>query len=64
MNNIRHKMKLMDFYLYLLSIQYEPEFDLYNLMNDVNYALAKKLDTTPEIVERIFERMAAEDAKF
>lgn len=51
----------MDFYLYLLSVQSEPEFDLHYLMDSVRDALAKKLETSPNNVQRIFERMVEED---
>lgn len=61
MNIIKHRMKLMDFYLYLLSVQSEPEFDLHYLMDSVRDALAKKLETSPNNVQRIFERMVEED---
>ena len=56
-----HKYMLMDFYLYLLSTQHDPDFDLHNLMEKVRDALAKRLDTNPMNVQNIFERMANED---
>lgn len=61
MNMTRHKMKLMDFYLYLLSVQHEPEFDLHYLMDGTRDALAKKLKTSHANVQIIFERMMEED---
>ncbi len=54
----------MDFYLYLLSTQHEPDFELHSLMENVRDALAKKLQTSPINIEHIFARMVEEDAKF
>ncbi len=54
----------MDFYLYLLTTQHEPDFDLHQLMDNVRDALAFKLDTNPQNVQNIFERMADEDKQF
>jgi hypothetical protein len=55
------KFLLMDFYLYLLSTQHDPDFDLHLLMDNVRDALANKLEISPANVQRIFERMAQED---
>ena len=53
----------MDFYLALLAIPATERFrglnqDLYAMIRD---KLAKELDTDPETVQNIFERMAQED---
>lgn len=55
------KYILMDFYLYLLSTQHEPDFDLHYMMDNVRDALARKLETSPANVQMIFERMVEED---
>jgi len=57
------KQLLMDFYLALLAIPATERFrglnqDLYAMIRD---KLAKELDTDPETVQNIFERMAQED---
>lgn len=57
------KQKLMDFYLYLLSI---PPTDIFRGLNQPLYAsvrdtLAREVGTAPEEIQRIFERMAQED---
>jgi hypothetical protein len=56
-----HKYILMDFYLYLLSTQHDPDFDLHQLMDNVRDALALKLDTNSQNVQNIFDRMIVED---
>ena len=53
----------MDFYLYLLSTQHDPDFELHSLMDSVRDALAKKLETSPANVQLIFERMVADDER-
>lgn len=58
-----HKYILMDFYLYLLSTQHDPDFELHSLMDSVRDALAKKLETSPANVQLIFERMVADDER-
>ncbi len=57
------KQLLADFYLELLAI---PVTDRFRLLNDYLYAavrdaLTYELSSDPETVQRIFERMAAED---
>ena len=59
MKNAKHI--LMDFYLYLLATQHDPDFDLHQLMDNVRDALAVKLETNPKNVQNIFERMVDED---
>lgn len=60
-----HKHLLADFYLALLSISANHIFRLENqkLYAEVRSVLAYELDSDNETVQRIFERMAAEDAK-
>lgn len=53
-----HKQLLMDFYLELLKRNGYEQLKLAVLVN-----LSRELEETPEIVQRIFERMASEDAK-
>lgn len=48
----------MDFYLELLKRNGYEQLKLAVLVN-----LSRELEETPEIVQRIFERMASEDAK-
>jgi len=58
-----HKQLLADFYLQLLASEYmtnaQPDF-----CRDILKMLADELGEDVETVQRIFERMAAEDAKF
>lgn len=58
-----HKYLLMDFYLNLLSIPEDHRFRIANqkLYAEVRDAMAFELDTSPEIVHNIFERMVKED---
>lgn len=55
----------MDFYLKLLAIPHNNLFRISNqtLYSEVLYALAKQLDTSPQAVQDIFERMVEEDKK-
>lgn len=57
------KQALADFYLYLLSIPPTERFRGLNgnLYAVVRNALAKELDTDPQNVQNIFERMVEED---
>lgn len=60
-----HKQLLADFYLQLLSI---PADDIFRITHQTLYAevrtvLAIELDSDAQTVQRIFERMAREDAK-
>ena len=59
-----HKQLLADFYLALLSISVTDKFRIHNqgLYSAVRSALADELGEDQETVQRIFERMAAEDA--
>ncbi len=61
-----HKQLLADFYLALLGIPLEDRFRILNqnLYGAVRNAIAQELGEDDEIVQRIFERMAAEDTKF
>lgn len=57
------KQRLMDFYLFLLSI---PPTDMFRGLNQSLYAsvrdtLAKEVGCTPEEIQSIFERMVQED---
>lgn len=58
-----HKQLLMDFYLNLLAISHLDRFRALNqsLYAEVLHVLAKELDSDPETVQTIFERMARED---
>lgn len=60
-----HKQLLMDFYLALLAIPFNDKFRLNNqcLYNEVLYTLAAEVDSTPEVIQNIFERMAQEDGR-
>lgn len=59
-----HKQLLADFYLALLAIpQNEFRISNQNLYTAVRSALAYELDSDDETIQRIFEQMAAEDAK-
>lgn len=60
---MNHKQLLMDFYLKLLSIPPDHAFRTLNqsLYANVREVLAVELDVDSETVQRIFERMAAED---
>ena len=60
-----HKQLLADFYLALLSISATDKFRIENqeLYATVRESLAGLLFEDVETVQRIFERMAAEDAK-
>lgn len=57
---------LADFYLKLLSIPADNIFRCLNqrLYAEVRDTLAAQLQEESEIVQKIFERMAAEDTKF
>lgn len=55
------KQLLADFYLELLAIRHEPDFDLQWLADHVLLALSDRLVEHPDTVQRIFTRMAAED---
>ena len=58
------KQLLADFYLNLLAIPvHTPTNNFYNLRCEVLIVLARELDSDPEIVANIFERMAAEDLR-
>jgi hypothetical protein len=53
---------LFDFYLSLLSIREEPwRSQNQELYHATLYAIAKGIQTDPETVQNIFERMARED---
>lgn len=58
-----HKQLLMDFYLALLNVPHHAKFrtDHMHLYAGLRHSLAKELGETEETVQRIFERMAAED---
>lgn len=60
-----HKTMLADFYLHLLSIHPHDIFRITHsgLYAEVRSALAIELESDNETVQRIFERMAKEDAK-
>ncbi len=60
-----HKQTLADFYLWLLSFSPDSSFRLINqpLYAHVRDVLAHELDSDPETVQNIFERMASEDKK-
>ena len=58
-----HKQLLADFYLELFNWSTERDFKYYWLMSDVRDALASELKEEPETIQRIFERMAAEDGR-
>ena len=57
------KQLLADFYLELLAIDPDNKFRIFNqaLYAAVRDALVYELDSEPEVVQRIFERMAEED---
>lgn len=60
-----HKQLLADFYLALLAI---PATDIFRIRNQalyaqVLYAVAYQLGEEKETIQRIFERMTAEDAR-
>jgi hypothetical protein len=57
------KKLLMDFYLELLSRQYDNDYQHAWLADHVRNALAFELNEQPETVQRIFERMANEDGR-
>ncbi len=61
-----NKQLLADFYLALLGIPIEDRFRILNqnLYGVVRSTLAKELGEDDEIIQRIFERMVEEDAKF
>lgn len=57
-----HKQLLMDFYLELLKApEAGPNYNFNNLKYEVLDALSGMLDEDRFVVQRIFERMAAED---
>lgn len=60
-----HKQLLADFYLALLAIPINDKFRIYNqrLYGNVRETLAWALEEEEEVVQRIFERMSAEDAR-
>lgn len=60
-----HKQLLADFYLALLSIPMNDGFRATNQMlyGTVRAVLAYELDSDDETIQRIFERMAEEDAR-
>lgn len=60
-----HKQMLADFYLELLAIPFENKFRILNqsLYAEVLATLSAELGEDKETVQRVFERMAAEDAK-
>jgi hemerythrin superfamily protein len=58
------KQLLADFYLELLAINPNDKFrNRQTLYAEVRDALAHELSEEPEVVQRIFERMAEEDGK-
>lgn len=58
-----HKQLLADFYLALLAMEHGPNYNLYWLSEHVLTALASSLDEDRASIERIFSKMAEEDAK-
>lgn len=60
-----HKQLLADFYLALLAINPNDRFRIENqkLYAEIKSILAYELDSDDETIQRIFERMADEDAK-
>lgn len=58
-----HKQLLADFYLELLAIPNPPTHILITRIS-VCTSLAIELGESPETVERIFEKMVTEDAKY
>ena len=61
---MNHKQLVSDFYLKLLMLSSTSKFRLLNqqLYAEVRNTLAAELDSDPETIQNIFERMASEDA--
>lgn len=55
------KQLLADFYLELLAMRREPDFNLQWLADHVRNALANEISSNTLTVQNIFERMAEED---